>query len=1016
MSSPFSQMKALCFFLFTGLLTVRILAQADMPPTLSLTVSNQTKSLQWPPYAHAQTYQLLSASNASAGFAPDGSGTLSGFAWTATNTRAQQFYRLGITPVSSNTLLSAQALNRLAYGPTPDELERLAAIGADAWITEQLTPELLPETLDSYVQVLTNAAPYDPATNWLRVVATGLATGNSRSNVYVYLTGVGEVFLDDLKLVSGANPDAGTNLIVNGDFESPLAPAWSLSPNVANSMSSTQTAFAGKSSLRLISTAAGSGDGSALRQIVAPVLTNNEVVTLSFWYLPTTNSRLLTVRLGGSGTSTSGADLPSPPAWIYAEATGIATANNTLYLYPSGDGVAYLDDLKLVAGTQAGVGPNLLTNGGFENGVSPWLFTADFTNSLAVSNLAFAGKSCLKLVAAGGGSGSGDSVYQTGIPGVNSGSVYTVSYWYVPFTKNRSLTVRLSGSGTAGVLTSTPDAGIAGLRRRLDTRAAQLHHLRAWHVQNAVGARRQLVEVLLQFLENHFVTEHDKSRNYLSAYYTDGTMQDILAADWEFRENAAWRKVLLRPDGTFYDLLKISAESPAMIVYLDTVNSRGDAKNVANENYARELFELFCLGVDNGYDQLDIVAQSRAWTGWTVDLLAPGEESNPFAVRSTVYGLNPGSGYNQVSNLVGTWTFRFRSDRHGTNRAPLLSVWSTNSTSTNLIALGPKLVPARFGSPWAGMSCQLTIPGRTGTNGIQDGYDVIRHLANLPMTMEYLSVKLCRLFVHDGFPNPTTRPELPEYAFYDYTNPNRSAEAELVHQCMLAWWNNNPRGQLRPVLRTIFNSELFRTRAGVSHKVKTPIEFAASALRALRSANSDGTFTASTDGYSIAGTSRDGSKAPLTRMGSMLLFDRDAPDGYPEGGPSWISAGTLAERTRFVQAALMSTTDTNKNDGMNTSANGNLTDPVALLKKKLPAGSWTSAGSVADYFVGILFPSEGTANLSQYRQAAVTFLNTADNGTTSSLFTSLGVGTTAYDTRVRGMVAMLMTQQRFHEQ
>lgn len=1000
-------------FLPVLLLALAAQAQPEPAPALSLAVSNQTKVLRWTPFPHTASYQLLSATNAGLPFAPDASGTALPFAWSTTNSLPAQFYQLGITPLGSNALLAAQVLNRLAYGPTPDELERIAALGAEAWIEEQLAPETLTDALDTYTTVTTNAVPSDPATNWVRVVATGVATGSTRSNLYLYLTGVGEVYLDDLRLVSGTNPDAGTNLLVNGDFESPLSPAWTAAANVAGSQLSTQVVFRGQSSLRLVATAAGTGDGSSLKQVFAPVLTNNETVTLSFYYRPTANSRLLTLRLGGSGLIASGADIAAPPGWIYAQATGIATAISTLYLYPSGDGIGYLDDIKLVAGTQAGVGPNLLTNGSFESGTNGWAFTANFTGSRVVSNLAFSGGSCLQLVATGGGSGSGDAVLQAGISGLSSGNVYTVSYWYVPFTKARSLTVRLSG----GNLSSTPDAGMAGLRRRLDNAAGQLHHLRAWHVQNAVGARRQLLEVLLQFLENHFVTEHDKSREYLSAYYNDGTQQDALAADWEFRENAAWRAALLRPDCTFYDLLKISAESPAMIVYLDTVNSRGDGRNIANENYARELFELFCLGVDNGYDQLDIVAQSRAWTGWTVDILAPGEEQDPFAVRSTVYGANPGSGYNSVSNLLGTWSMRFRSDRHGTNRAPLFSVWSTNSTATNLIPLGPKLIPARFGAPWAGTSYQLALPNtRTGTNGIRDGYDVLQHLANLPMTMEYLSVKLCRLFVHDQFPNPTTRTDLPEYAFYDYTDPNRSAEAELVHQCLLAWWNSNPRGQIRPVLRTIFNSELFRTRAGVSHKVKTPLEFAASTIRALRSANADGTFTASTDGFSITGTGRSGSQAPLTRMGSMMLFDRDAPDGYPESGAAWISAGTLAERCRFVQAALMAASDPNKNDGMNTSANGNVTDPVPLLKKKLPAASWSNAGSVADYFLGILFPAEGAANLAEYRQVAINFLNTADNGATSSPFAALGNTSTTYDTRVRGMVAMLLTQQRFQEQ
>jgi len=77
------------------------------------------------------------------------------------------------------------------------------------------------------------------------------------------------------------------------------------------------------------------------------------------------------------------------------------------------------------------------------------------------------------------------------------------------------------------------------------------------------------------------------------------------------------------------------------------------------------------------------------------------------------------------------------------------------------------------------------------------------------------------------------------------------------------------------------------------------------------------------------------------------------------------------------------------------------------------------AGAVADYFLGILYPCEGRANLDVYRQAAITFLNTADNGTTSSPFSALTVSnaaTSPYDQRVRGVVAMLMTAPRFHEQ
>ena len=76
----------------------------------------------------------------------------------------------------------------------------------------------------------------------------------------------------------------------------------------------------------------------------------------------------------------------------------------------------------------------------------------------------------------------------------------------------------------------------------------------------------------------------------------------------------------------------------------------------------------------------------------------------------------------------------------------------------------------------------------------------------------------------------------------------------------------------------------------------------------------------------------------------------------------------------------------------------------------------TDAGAAADYFLDLLFPAEGAANLAAYRDLAVRFLNTADNGTTASPYSSLPPGTTPHDSRVRGLVAFLMTTPRFQEQ
>ena len=549
---------------------------------------------------------------------------------------------------------------------------------------------------------------------------------------------------------------------------------------------------------------------------------------------------------------------------------------------------------------------------------------------------------------------------------------------------------------------------------------AGIADLRAWHILRAVSAKRQLLEILLQFFENHFVTQYSKSYSYLQSYYTEGHKLDALAAQFEFLENDRWRNALLNPQCTFYDLLKISAESPAMLIYLDTVLSRGDGNNVANENYARELLELMTFGVDNGYAQSDITIQSRAWTGWRLRQVDLTNSINPFALQTT--NIIPGStntSTTTISNLYGAWVFNYQTTYHN-NSNKYIFFWDY----TNAVPSLPKTVPARFGAPWAGNAYGLVLANGSGTNGIQDGDQVIQHVANQPFTEEYISIKLCRLFVHDDFPNPSNDPTNPLYSFYDYSNlANLSAEAQLVHQCMLAWEDGNPKGQIRDVLRTIFSSDLFRGASASMQKIKTPLEFTVSAIRALRSSTNGtglaGSFTADTDGYAIGGTS-ESSVTPLTRMGNMLLFDRDTPDGYPEYGAAWISAGTLVERSRFVQSYSIAPGQAGHTGSVNDAGNSTC-NLVGLLKNQLPTASWTNAGAVADCFLGFLFPGEGAGNLSLYRAACTNYLNngSADNPPSSAPFASLTVSGTAgstYDTRVRGMVGLLLTFQRFQEQ
>jgi hypothetical protein len=85
----------------------------------------------------------------------------------------------------------------------------------------------------------------------------------------------------------------------------------------------------------------------------------------------------------------------------------------------------------------------------------------------------------------------------------------------------------------------------------------------------------------------------------------------------------------------------------------------------------------------------------------------------------------------------------------------------------------------------------------------------------------------------------------------------------------------------------------------------------------------------------------------------------------------------------------------------------------------LPSGTdQHDAGKVADLFLSLLWPGEGRAGRDPYKTLAIGFLNTDDAGAPSAfnLLTPSNVAGQPYDTRVRGMVALLLSLQRFNEQ
>jgi uncharacterized protein (DUF1800 family) len=128
------------------------------------------------------------------------------------------------------------------------------------------------------------------------------------------------------------------------------------------------------------------------------------------------------------------------------------------------------------------------------------------------------------------------------------------------------------------------------------TRANDGRQARAWWLYRMLYSLQPLREKLTLFWHNHFATSNAKVNN---AGFMLGQYQLL------------HRHAL----GNFRSLLQEMSQDPAMLVWLDTSLSK---KGMPNENYARELMELFSLGRGH-YTEGDIREAARAFTGWEIE-------------------------------------------------------------------------------------------------------------------------------------------------------------------------------------------------------------------------------------------------------------------------------------------------------------------------------------------------------------------------------------------------------------
>jgi uncharacterized protein (DUF1800 family) len=291
-------------------------------------------------------------------------------------------------------------------------------------------------------------------------------------------------------------------------------------------------------------------------------------------------------------------------------------------------------------------------------------------------------------------------------------------------------------------------------------------------ILRAAFSERQLEEVMTDFWFNHF-----------NVFAGKGATQQYLT---EYERDVIRPRVL----GKFRDLLGATAESPAMLFYLDNwqsadpdagtqrQNARASAfrrpgrnprmgaqpprpmpqqpvrdpnqprqKRGLNENYGRELMELHTLGVDGGYTQQDVVNVARAFTGWTI--------------------AGPRQG----------GSFRFDPRIHDEGEK---------------IVLGQKI--------------------KAG-GGRSDGERVLDILAAHPATATFIATKLARRFVSD-----TPPPALVDRAAARFRDTG---------------------GDIREVVKTIVTSPEFFAVSAHRAKVKSPFEFVVSAVRATGTDVSD---------------------------------------------------------------------------------------------------------------------------------------------------------------------------------
>lgn len=404
----------------------------------------------------------------------------------------------------------------------------------------------------------------------------------------------------------------------------------------------------------------------------------------------------------------------------------------------------------------------------------------------------------------------------------------------------------------------------------------------------AVFSNKQLNELMVDFWHNHFNAFVRGNRD--------------IEVGW-----SSWDRDIMRTYtlGNFADMCVAVGKHPVMLRYLDNyVNSAGGI----NENYARELFELHCLGAEN-YGGVE-----RPFSGFELLTENPyvainGHDMGNFgdpSIRIAAQYFDDDV-YEAAAGLTG-----WRYDQNGNRNPPCdsgvfsVDLGAHDETGKSILSTSSNVIPAN-------------------THPETEGELIIRVAAYHPGTASHLARKLCQRLISDNPPESIVQQAAAEF-FAFRESPN----------------------QIKRTLRVILLSEEFKNSwAG---KTKRPFEYVVSSMRA---AGGNHVFReGDTDTRDFHGQFDDARQE---------LFHWFTPDGYPDNREHWQGSTSLVQTWQNIDWLL----DRNAGD------DDRMMRVTEIVRENLP-GDFTPRGLAefwCEWIMGYAPPGGWVGNSIGYQDA-----------------------------------------------